>query len=134
MFISKLNDGEVHILVDLMMILTMVDNCLAKQELTHLLSLTKKYDVELKFHSGTKKEILCGEIRSDCSKVIILLELIYLARVDTYFDPTEREFIENIRELFGINQEKFNEIDRWVKDSIELKERGKKITHCINPI
>ena len=136
MFLDKLTDSERQILVNLMMILSMADHRLAIREITYLKSIASKYNIDLNkpSHQDNEVELLCKEIQRDCAKIIMLVELIHLARIDTVYDNAERQFIENVRSFFGITKAKLHEIDYWVKDQAAITSRGIKIITCINTI
>ncbi len=132
MFIDQLNDSEKQILMDLLMYLAKIDNRFAKREASHLLAMCKKYDLEMKFESDVSIEALSFEINRDQSKIIIIQELIWAARIDGDYCEKEKALIKSIMKTFGISQNKYKEIDVWVDKGIKWHEKGNKIISSLD--
>lgn len=84
---------------------------------------------ELKRIDETPNEII-NELSSSNDKIknCILLELISVALVDNNYTENEKSIISKVVEIFGISEDKFNEIFNWV---VNLKEMYSKIMHLI---
>lgn len=134
MFLEKLNDSERQALADLMMILSKADQRLAVREMSYLKKISRKYNLILNDPPKANEEILCNAIFNDCTKIIILIELTHFARIDDEYDKSEKLFVEKICTLLGVSKAKLHEIDRWVKDKVEINKRGEKITACMDTI
>lgn len=134
MFVYKLNDSEKQILMDLLMILAKVDNRFAKREASHLLAMSKKHDLEMKFELDPDITVdsLCSEINKDQSKIIIIQELIWAARIDCDYCDNEKILIKGIMKSLGINQNKYKEIDVWVNKGIRWEAQGEKIISSLD--
>ena len=78
-FIDKLNDGEKQILINLMMLLVKADNRLSNREASHMLAISKKYDLIMNFNLDKKVKDVCADIKCEQSKIIIIQELVWAA-------------------------------------------------------
>lgn len=127
MFIDRLNDGEKKILIDLLMHLVKVDNKFSKREASHLLSISKKYDLDMTFSQVDSIKELCLAIKCEASKVIILQELIWAAKIDRDYCDEEEVFVNEVKDIFEISSDMFQLITRWVDNGIRWQEDGLKL-------
>ena len=127
MFIDKLNDGEKKVLIDLLMSLVKTDNVFAKREASHLLNICKKHGLEMNFSLQDSVNELCSAIKCNESKIIVLQELLWAAKIDCDYCTEEKEFIEIIRLNFGLSHQILQDVAKWVNDGIKWHEDGEKL-------
>ena len=127
MFIDKLNDAERQILINLMMLLAKVDNRFSNREASHMLEISKKYDLVMIFNLDKSAKEICSDIKCDQSRIIIIQELVWAAKVDSDYCPEEQKFIKDIMAFFDIGLAKYTKIMMWVDKGISWKKEGLEI-------
>lgn len=124
MFIDKLNDCEKQILMDLYMHIAVCDNNFSPKEVNYITAIREKYKLIINFHPQLKVYELCGDIKRDQSKVIILQELLRAAIIDDDFASCEKKIINEVVKHFRIGNAKYLEIEEWVEKGIEWYAAG----------
>ena len=134
MFIHLLNRTEKEILIDLLMRLANIDNTFDRNEMDYVLAIHLKHEVDMKTDPSRSVQQLCSSIKKDPSRVIILQEMLRLARIDGEFAEPERVLIDEVAKYFKITAEKFIEIDRWVKSGLTWSANGTQIITSLNTV
>ncbi len=134
MFIHLLNRTEKEILIDLLMRLANIDNTFDRNEMDYVLAIHLKHEVDMKTDPNRSVQQLCSSIKKDASRVIILQEMLRLARIDGEFAEPERVLIDEVAKYFKITAEKFIEIDRWVKSGLTWSANGTQIITSLNTV
>lgn len=131
MFAQMLLEDEKVDFLSLMVNLSLIDKDITKEEKEYIKTLSQEVGVEsLSFVSNrrySKIEDILPNFKSKLSKHIVILELINLAYADKDYSQSERENIINVSGILGISMKKLEEIEDWVRDGIEWRNRSKEI-------
>jgi len=99
-----------------------------------LAAIQLKHQIPLYNNPKLSVKQLCAEISIDQSRIIIFQELLHLAYIDGDYCEVEKDFLYEVAKYFGINSEKFIEIERWVKSGLVWSENGHAILTSLNTV
>ena len=126
MFIDRLSHCERQILMDLLIHVARCDKEFSQEERSYIDNIGIKYNLKVPFEPERSVEVLCQAITEYQSKVIILQELIRLAKIDNDYHQEERDVVEDVIEYFDIKYEKYLALKRWVDAGIQWLKDGEK--------
>jgi len=69
-------------------------------------------------------EQLAGEFKSTQTKRICIAELLSLALVNSEFHEKQKLLLDGLVHLFGMDTDELNEIETWVRESMDCSARG----------
>jgi uncharacterized tellurite resistance protein B-like protein len=131
MFAQMLLEDEKMDFLSLMINLSLIDKDITKEEKEYIKSLSQEVGVEsLSFVSNrrySKIEDILPNFKSNLSKHIVILELVNLAHADKDYSASERENIIKVAGILGISMKKLEEIENWVREGIDWRNRSKEI-------
>ena len=121
MFTHTLQLEERHALLSLAILLVHVDGNVDSSESTRLRALRR----EMALPSDTELpedplDLLPAPFSSMESRARVLLELLLIAAADDYFDPREREFIQDVAQKVSISSERLDAMIAWTRDHAAL--------------
>lgn len=93
-------------------------------EMLELMKVEMQIEDDEKDYTNIELSEICKNFQSTQSKVAVLLELIGLSISDGDFGEDERREIEQVASIFQIPLNKINEYTTWVKDMLDLTQKG----------
>lgn len=71
---------------------------------------------------------ICKTFNTNTSKLLAIAELISLAIIDGKIKHKEMEFLDNVREIFNVKRNVFDELEKWAIQRMKLNEDIMQIT------
>lgn len=122
MFLYKLTQSQKEAAFKLAVNLAAADNDISEEEIEHLKHFSKAFDIPftLEQEEFNLKELV-SVFDTQCSKIILLQELIELSYRDGHFGDEEQEKVISVAQKLGIfDADLILKIEVWVRDGFNM--------------
>ena len=130
-YIATLSPEEKKIFVESFCCMVCSDKKVAKEEIDFLKNIGKMYEIPEKDIVAIMKNLNREEVLAKVSTITerkkalqLIKELCYLANSDSGLDDEEIDFIIDMAECLNIENEKIEQVNKWVLDKIVLLKTG----------
>ena len=124
MFVDLLEHKEKDALMMLLVDIAKADGSIDESEMDFLAKYANEHGVELDLKKSVSISDACRQISSQKAKVVTIQEIVKLAIVDGYYGDAEKAGAMAIAEMLGIENDKFEEIEKWVLDGQRWVQQG----------
>ncbi len=128
MFSDLLSDDEKRALVKTMAYFAHIDGKVTPEEAELLEKAAETSGLDAKeawkdvASGGIEKELAC--LRTDKSKRIVIQELIALGYADGRYFQLEKEAVNRVASILGLDRETVERIESWVRQGVEWSGKG----------
>ncbi len=128
MFADLLNTEEELALVKTMAYFANVDGKITSEERALLDGAAAKCGVDagdvLKDISKINLEETLAPVQTDKSRRIFIQELITIGYADGHYFQVEKDAVNNVASILGVDDEKVDRIDAWVREGVNWSKKG----------